>query len=426
MLHRRRRSGPASTSTLAIAPSLAPVQTPVFALVLTSPINSEIARRSSAEGYDEGAREAVLTAVSTTSASVQVGKGASGRSSRTAWCPALRRQTRRLEVVRRSLPRNVPSLLTRRVGGLPCLHLLQHGRQLLVVDDRAGLNRLDLIEDLETERRSVELNRKPPVRIVHYLDLLAHQATGQRRRVEEQHHPVVVQGQVAGDRPLLPPGQDLVQIIGWCQRPMQVLLVRRVPPEAPIVGGNEPRQPSVRRGHRRYPRQPQLLDHPVLQRAERAFDASFRLRAVGADDVDVQRQQRATELGHAVTAGSLLAVHPEDAVLVAVESDRFAMLLQIGARRPEVIERRLRSDEPQLHQPARRIIDETEQRARRTAVLEPGMLRAVDLHQFAQAIAAPARLMRRGQTMPSILPQPVRDHPTAQRLARHFTAVMLG
>src|SRR5277367_4154487 len=51
MLHRQRRSGPASTSTLAIAPSLAPVQTPVFALVLTSPINSEIARRSSAEGY---------------------------------------------------------------------------------------------------------------------------------------------------------------------------------------------------------------------------------------------------------------------------------------------------------------------------------------------------------------------------------------
>src|SRR5271170_4435254 len=148
------------------------------------------------EATAEGAREAVLTAVSTTSASVQVGKRASGwsRRSRTAWCPALRRQTRRLEVVRRSLPRNVPSLLTRRVGGLPCLHLLQHGRQLLVVDDRAGLNRLDLIEDLETERRSVELNRKPPVRIVHYLDLLAHQATGQRRRVEEQHHPVVGQG----------------------------------------------------------------------------------------------------------------------------------------------------------------------------------------------------------------------------------------
>src|ERR1700736_5715303 len=66
-------------------------------------------------------------------------------------------------------------------------------------------------------------------------------------------------------------------------------------------------------------------------------DASLRLRAVGTDDVDVQCQQRATELGHPVAADSLLAVHPKDAVLVAVERDRLAMFLQIGAGRPEVI-----------------------------------------------------------------------------------------
>src|SRR5467141_3055930 len=146
-------------------------------------------------------------------------------------------------------------------------------------------------------------------------------------------------------------------------------------------------------------------------------DASLRLRAVGTDDVDVQRQQRATELGHTVTAGSLFVVHPEDAVLVAVERDRLAMLLQIGARRPEVIKRRFRGDEPQLHKPARRIIDESQQRGRRAALLEPGVLRAIDLHQFAQAIAPPARLMRRGETMPTVLPQPIGDHPTAQGLA---------
>src|SRR6266478_203578 len=104
------------------------------------------------------------------------------------------------------------------------------------------------------------------------------------------------------------------------------------------------------------------------------------------------------------SANSVLAVHPEDAVLVAVERHRFAMLLQIGARRPEVIERRFRGDEPQLHQPARRVIHESQQRARRAAILEPGVLRAVDLHQFAQAIAPPARLMRRGETMPTVLP----------------------
>src|ERR1700738_2864563 len=123
-------------------------------------------------------------------------------------------------------------------------------------------------------------------------------------------------------------------------------------------------------------------------------------------------------------AASLLLTQ-EDAMLVAVQRHRLAVLFQIGARRPEVIKRRFRGDEPQLHQPARRVIHKSQQRARRTAILEPGVLRAVDLHQFAQTIAPPARLMRRGETMPTVLPQPIGDHPTAQCLARHRTAVML-
>ena len=95
--------------------------------------------------------------------------GASGRShgSTVAWRPSLRGQTRRLDIVRRSLPGNMPAPLPRRVGGLLRLDLLQHGRQSLVVDDRAGLHCLDLVEHLETERRSVELNREPSVRVVH-------------------------------------------------------------------------------------------------------------------------------------------------------------------------------------------------------------------------------------------------------------------
>jgi hypothetical protein len=101
------------------------------------------------------------------------------------------------------------------------------------------------------------------------------------------------------------------------------------------------------------------------------------------------------------------------------------MLLQIGAGRPKVIKRRFRGDEPQVHQPARRIVYEGQQRARRAAVLKPGVLRAVDLHQLAQAIAPPARLMRGGETMPTVLPQPIGDHPAAQGLARDRTAVML-
>src|SRR6476620_11508171 len=76
-----------------------------------------------------------------------------------------------------------------------------------------------------------------------------------------------------------------------------------------------------------------------------ARSMSLCLRAVGTDDVDVQPQQRATELGHPVAADSLLAVHPEDAVLPTVERHRFAMRLEIGAGRPEVVKRRFRDDE---------------------------------------------------------------------------------
>ncbi len=46
------------------------------------------------------------------------------------------------------------------------------------------------------KRHAFELNREPAVRVVHHLDLLAHQSTRERRRVQQQHHPVVMQGQV--------------------------------------------------------------------------------------------------------------------------------------------------------------------------------------------------------------------------------------
>src|SRR5271155_108063 len=59
----------------------------------------------------------------------------------------------------------------------------------------------------------------------------------------------------------------------------------------------------------------------------------------------------------------------------------------------EIGEGRLALDKLQMHQPARRIVDEYEQRALRAAVLEPPMLAAVDLHQFADTLAPIARLV---------------------------------
>ena len=100
-----------------------------------------------------------------------------------------------------------------------------------------GSHGLDLVEHPERQRRPVEPNREPAVGVVHHLDLLACQAARQRRRVQHQHHPVIVQGKVARDRPLLPPRQDLVEIIRGRQLPVQILGVRGRAAKAVVVSG---------------------------------------------------------------------------------------------------------------------------------------------------------------------------------------------
>src|SRR5271167_270254 len=55
-------------------------------------------------------------------------------------------------------------------------------------------------------------------------------------------------------------------------------------------------------------------------------------------------------------------------------------------------------------------------RAPLATILEPGVFRAVDLHQFAQAFTPPPRLVRRGSAVTAVDPQAVRDHPLSQRL----------
>jgi hypothetical protein len=64
-----------------------------------------------------------------------------------------------------------------------------------------------------------------------------------------------------------------------------------------------------------------------------------------------------------------------------------AMLLDIRARRLKVTERRFACREMQRHQPAGRIVDIHQQRAGRRTVLEPAVIAAIDLHQFAETCA---------------------------------------
>jgi len=77
----------------------------------------------------------------------------------------------------------------------------------------------------------------------------------------------------------------------------------------------------------------------------------------------------------------------------------------------EISESRLALDKLKMHQPARRVVDEHQQRALRAAVLEPPVLAAVDLHQLADALAPMARLMDALSPLLAVSPNPGIDHP---------------
>src|SRR6516165_7484018 len=114
-------------------------------------------------------------------------------------------------------------------------------------------------------------------------------------------------------------------------------------------------------------------------------------------------------------------VDPEDPMLVAVECDRLAPGLQIGAGRMEIGKEpapglnrgRLALDKLQMHQPAGRVVDKHQQGALWPAVFEPPMLATIDLDQFADTIAPRSRLVNLLALL-TIAPQPGFDHPLAQ------------
>ena len=66
------------------------------------------------------------------------------------------------------------------------------------------------------------------------------------------------------------------------------------------------------------------------------------------DNINVERMQCLAELGHTVTAKCTGMGDPDDGVLIAVEGDRFAPGLQIGAGDMEIGESRLALDELQM------------------------------------------------------------------------------
>ena len=176
-------------------------------------------------------------------------------------------------------------------------------------------------------------------------------------------------------------------------RPVQVLISRGRLGETGIIGLHECRQKSVRRLHGADACQPQLLHQPVLQRVMGPFDPALGLASVGAQNLDVELRQSAAELGHAVSAGGILLRYPKDRMLVGIERNRLAMVPQIALQSLEIGKGALGWDKAQLHQSAGGVIHEHQKRAGRRTILEPAMVRTVDLDQLADMLTTMARLL---------------------------------
>jgi hypothetical protein len=92
----------------------------------------------------------------------------------------------------------------------------------------------------------------------------------------------------------------------------------------------------------------------------------------------------------------------------------------------EIGEGRFALNKLQVHQSARRVIDEHEQRALWATILKPPVLAAVDLHQFANAVAPGAGLMDALAPLLAITPQPRLDHPQPRCLTTKRDPVNLA
>jgi hypothetical protein len=177
-------------------------------------------------------------------------------------------------------------------------------------------------------------------------------------RPQHELHAVVIDHELSRDGALFAPAQDVVEIVPARNRPMQVPISRRRLGETGIIGLHKSRQKCVRRFNGADACQPQLLHQPVLQRMMGPFHAALGLAGIGAQNLDVELRQSTAELGHAISAGGILPRYPKDRMLVGIERNRLAMVLQIALQSLEIGKRALGWDKAKLHQSAGGVIDE--------------------------------------------------------------------
>ena len=118
--------------------------------------------------------------------------------------------------------------------------LTEHSAQSLVGDDGALGDLGVLVEESSAGKRLVlvtDLNAS----VLVFVDATAF--TGERKRLgpglHEVHDPIVLEGQVPRELPILLPREDQVEIVVFTQRTVRVMRTQRFASESPVIVGTE-------------------------------------------------------------------------------------------------------------------------------------------------------------------------------------------
>lgn len=175
------------------------------------------------------------------------------------------------------------------------------------------------------------------VRLAHE-HLLTRRAADEFAAVEQVHHALVVQRQVLRHSPLFLPREHVIKPFVRQQRPVRVMRALPLAREAPVQ-----------------------------------FSTNSGANAFAASTSEMLRSRNSlTRRSWRAPSGPWR--HADDGRFGAVERHGLAVPAQVALGRCEVVERRLRPHEAQLHQPSRRVVHVHERRALRPAILEPVML----------------------------------------------------
>lgn len=190
-------------------------------------------------------------------------------------------------------------------------------------------------------------NLEATVRIIANNHFLAGQGPRNVGRIEDEQHLVAAQRHSLRQRANFLAAHGAIKVLVIGPRPVHVLRIARLFAETRVEIRNELRCIGVGFLDSVNTAKPHLLDQPILQCLVGTFHPALGLRGVGADDVDVQLIKRPAELRQAPRAVLLRRMRgAENTMLVTVEGQRFAPLLQIGLGRVQIVECVLRSVKP--------------------------------------------------------------------------------